>query len=106
MRLRKILIDNIIKGAGMAICPYPNYEQLSLNKQKRHNQLKRWISSESKQFYLEQDNKKLHHNYYKPSPTESLALRDDWMRVGNALRKAYEFETKTKEKKIMTKNGR
>jgi len=98
MKLTKIVINNIIKGMGMSICPYPDYEQLSLNKQRRHNQIKRWITNKPKIFDSEK-REDLRYNYYKPHPTETIAIMNGWLRIGNALRKAYESEIKLMKNK-------
>ncbi|KPA18516.1 hypothetical protein MHK_001338 [Candidatus Magnetomorum sp. HK-1] len=93
MTLKKIVKDNIVKGIGMILCPYPNYDQLSLNKQKRHNQIKRWISNESKSSNIDRNNNDLHYTYYNPEISASVALKNDWLKIGNALKKAFEIET-------------
>jgi len=86
LRFAKLLKKNLIKGIGMVLSPYPNFEQISLNKRKRHNQIRRWISESAIKNI--DNNKELRYSYYNPSPTATLALRNDWLQIGNALRKA------------------
>jgi len=92
MRFAKIIKNNVIKGIGMVLSPYPNYEQMNLNKHKRHNQINRWISEPSIK-KIDYNNNELRYSYYKPSPTALLALRNDWFQIGNTIRKAVQVES-------------
>jgi hypothetical protein len=97
MSLTKNIKNSFVKGIGMVLSPYPDLEKNSFNKHKRHNQIKRWISSESMNT-IDMNQNELKYTHYMPDPTAFLALRNDWLRIGNALKKAINIESEKMER--------